>query len=48
MQQLLITCLLILCMLFVYLAAIGGEFGLKNEQQRVHRHTIDYVRDIDA
>lgn len=48
MQQLLMTGLLILCLLIIYMTSVGGEQGIKKEQQRAHQQTIDYVRDIDA
>lgn len=48
MQQLLITGMLILCLLAIYMTSVGGEQGVKREQQRAHQQTIEYVRAIDA
>lgn len=48
MQQLLMTGLLILCLLVIYMTSVGGEQGVKQEQQRVHQQTIEYIRAIDA
>lgn len=48
MQQLLIACALLLCLLLVYWHVAEGEHGLKAGQKKAHAATTQYVRDIDA
>lgn len=48
MQQLLIACALLICLLAVYMAVVEGQAGLKHGQKRAHDATTEYVRGIDA
>jgi hypothetical protein len=48
MQQLLIACALILCLLTIYVVIVEGEVGLKHRQKQAHDVTTEYVRGIDA
>lgn len=48
MQQLLIACALLLCLLFVYLHAAAGDDGLKTHQKDAHDAATEYIRSIDA
>lgn len=48
MQQLLIACALLLCMLVIYLHVAGGEQGLSQQQKKAHDAATKYVRGIDS
>jgi len=48
MQQLLIACALLICLLAIYMAVVEGGTGLKLGLKRSHEATTEYVRGIDA